>query len=341
MDVHCALRPTMIALLVALIAMPASVRAQSGAGAADGWKLSVAVGPTFALGKAADRWAKFIAERSGGKLAVRVFPGATLSARDPAREFIAVRDGAADLAVGSTLYWSAQVVEFNLVGLPWLLPEDNDLQAIVAGGVGERLLAAVERAGVVPLAIAMLGHRALSTPAAVQSPADIAGLKIRAAATPLLTDLYIALGATPRAMSALDAQAAFRARALDAQEGAPATIAAARLEAFGVKLVLLWGAVGECAVFAANKAAWTTWTPAQQIVARDAANAAARELRAIVDAENDAALRELGLHGVTVTRLTPTGRAAFAAAARRVYDKWATTAGADLVREAEAAVKGR
>ena len=57
-------------------------------------------------------------------------------------------------------------------------------------------------------------------------------------------------------------------------------------------------------------------------------------------AENEAALRELAQRGVTVTRLTATGRAAFAAATRGVYDKWAATVGADLVRAAEAAVKG-
>jgi TRAP-type C4-dicarboxylate transport system substrate-binding protein len=329
----------MFSLFIALASMPAFAQAPSGGDAAEGWKLSVAVGPAFALGKAADRWAKLMAERSGGKLPVRVFPGASLSLRDPAREFIALRDGSADLAVGSTLYWSAQVVELNLIGLPWLLPEDNDLQAIVAGGVGERLLAAVERAGVVPLAIAMLGHRALATSAPIHSAADMAGLKVRAASTPLLIDLFVGLGAAPRAMGAVDAQAAFRARTLEAQEGAPSTIAAARLEAFGVKHVLLWGAVGECAIFAANKAAWARWTPAQQIVARDTANEAARELGALVDAENEAALRELGRHGITVTRLTSTGRAAFAAATRGVYDKWAATVGADLVGEAEVAVK--
>jgi hypothetical protein len=41
-----------------------------------------------------------------------------------------------------------------------------------------------------------------------------------------------------------------------------------------------------------------------------------------------------------VTRLTATGRAAFAAATRGVYDKWAAVIGADLVTATEAAVKG-
>ena len=336
MNVRSALRPTMSALFVALVALPPSTPAQGGA---DGWKLSVAVGSAFALGKAADRWAKAIAERSGGKLPVRTFPGATLSARDPAREFIALRNGAADLAVGSTLYWSAQVVELNLIGLPWLMPEERDLEAIATGPIGERLLAAVEQAGAVPLAIATLGHRALATSTAVHSVGDLAGIKVRATATPLLMDLLVALGAAPHAMGIIDAQAAFRAHTLDAQEGSLGMIAAARLETFGVKQVMIWGAVAEIAIFAANRKAWMSWTPAQQIIARDSAVQAARELRGFVETENEAALRELGQRGVVVTRLTATGRAAFAASARGVYDRWSGTVGAELVRAAEAAVK--
>ena len=51
-----------------------------------------------------------------------------------------------------------------------------------------------------------------------------------------------------------------------------------------------------------------------------------------------AALAELRKRGVSVTRLTASGRAAFGFAARSAYDKWAAVAGADLVRAAEAAV---
>ena len=61
---------------------------------------------------------------------------------------------------------------------------------------------------------------------------------------------------------------------------------------------------------------------------RDAALEVARGLAALARAENDAALVELRKRGVTVTRLTATGRAAFAAATRGVYDKWAAVIGA-------------
>ena len=327
-------------LLAALLLVAAGAPAQEPKDKPAPWKLSAAVGPAFALGKAGERWAKLIAVQSGGNVAVQFFPGAALASRDPAREFLTLRDGAADLAVGSTLYWSVQVVELNAIGLPWLAPEDKDLAALAGEAVTERLAAAMERAGVVPLAFAVLGHRELATTGQVpRSPEDMAGIKVRLAATPFLTDLFVSLGAEPSAMTLADAQAALRTGTLNAQEGSLAAIAAAQLDTLGVRQLMLWGAVAECAVFAANKAAWDGWTLEQRAVARDAALEAARGLPALARAENDAALIELRKRGMTVTRLTATGRAAFAAAARGVYDKWAAVAGPDLVRAAEAAVR--
>jgi TRAP-type C4-dicarboxylate transport system substrate-binding protein len=185
----------------------------------------------------------------------------------------------------------------------------------------------------------VLGHHALATSALPLSPADLAGMRVRTFWTPLVVDLYVGLGAMPRSLSATDAHAAFRAGTLNAQDGTLAAIAAARLETFGVKQVLLWGANAECAVFAANKAAWNAWTQEQRDAARESAIEAARELPALVRAENDAAQSELSQHGVTITRLTAAGRAAFAAAARSTYDKWAARVDPELLRAAEAAVR--
>jgi TRAP-type transport system periplasmic protein len=329
-----------VLLLAALLLMAAGAPAQEPKDKPAPWKLSAAVGPAFALGKAGQRWAKLIAEQSGGSVAVQFVPGAALASRDPAREFVALRDGAAELAVGSTLYWSSQVVELHAIGLPWLAPEDKDLAALASEAVTARLAAAMERAGVVPLAFAVLGHRELATTGKVpRSPEDMAGIKVRLAATPFLTDFFVSLGAAPRAMPLADAQAALRAGTLDAQEGSLAALAAARVDTLGVNQLLLWGAVAECAVFAANQAAWNSWTAEQRALVRAAALEAAGGLPALARAENDAALVELRKRGVTVTRLTTTGRAAFAAAARGVYDKWAAVAGPDLVRSVEAALR--
>ena len=323
-----------------LLAMP-PLAAGEGHAPREPLKLSTAVGPAFALGKAGERWAKLVAERTGGNLPARFFPGASLAHNDPAREFIALRDGAAQLAVGSTLFWSSQVVALDVISLPWIAPEAKDLAAIADSPVAQQLMAALERAGVVPLAFAVLGHRALATKgAAPRSPEDFAGMQVRAVAKPMLTDLFVSLGATPQAKAALDALAAFRAGTLDAQEGTLATISAARLDTFDIKQVMLPGAVAECAVFAANRTAWNGWTDEERSVVQDTAREIARELPALARAEDDAAQAALAKRGATVTRLTPSGRAAFVAATRGVYDRWAAVVGEDLVRAAEAAVKG-
>jgi len=302
-------------------------------------KLSVAVGPAFALGKGAGIWAKLVAERSNGAIPVDLHPGATLAQRDPDREFAALRDGAADLAVGSTLHWSVQVNELAVIGLPWLAPERNELTALATGAMQERLFAAITRAGAIPLALAPLDHRAIATRAsAVRTTDDLRGQKVRITSSRFLIDFYAALGALPIATSFADAANQFRAGTLDAQEAPVATLAAIRIDSLGLRHVTLWDAVAELAIFAVNRTVWEKWTLEQRELVRVAALDAARELATLATAEHDAALATLKSRDVGLMRLTGSGRAAFAAAARSVYDRWAGVAGEELVRAAESAV---
>ncbi|HET9247031.1 MAG TPA: hypothetical protein VFO15_14600, partial [Xanthobacteraceae bacterium] len=103
--------------------------------------------------------------------------------------------------------------------------------------------------------------------------------------------------------------------------------------------VTLWGAVAEVAIFAANRDAWSRLSETERTVVADAAHDAAAELATLARSANAAALAELRRRGVTILRLTPSGQAAFAAAARPVYDRWAAVAGEEIVRAAEAAVR--
>jgi TRAP-type transport system periplasmic protein len=335
---RCRVGATLFALGACLAATSIAAIAQDIGNKAKELKLSVAVGPAFALGKGGERWAKLVTEKSGGKLAVLLRPGAALAERDPAREFIALRDGVADMAVGSSVYWSVQVHGLGVVGLPWIAADDAQLAALTTGEMKEKLMAAVLASGAVPLALAPLGHRELATiGAAVRTPDDIAGRAVRIVSIPYLVDFYAGLGARPQAMALADALAAFRSGKLDAQEGAPATIAAARLDAVGIRHVTLWGAVAEVAIFAVNRAVWERTSEVERAMISGAAEQSAQELAELARIEHDAALGELKKHGVSILRLTPSGRAAFAAAARPVYDKWAAAVGEEIVRAAEAA----
>ena len=332
-------RVAWLALAAYLAAPHGFAEAQGAQPAPTELKLSVAVGPAFALGRAAQGWAKAINEAGIEALTATPYPGATLAQRDPAREFAALRDGATDLALGSSLFWSAQVNALAVVGLPWLAPEPAELAALADGDVRVLIFRAIEEAGAVPLALAPIGHRALATTTrSVRTPGDVAGLAIRVASTPYLIEFYAGLRGQPHAVPFAEADAAFRSGALNAQEGMAAAFAASRIDALGFKYVTLWDAVGEIAVFAASRVAWSRLTPAQQALLRESARAAAEDLARSAAADEQIAIGQLRSRGVAIFRLTPSGRAAFAAAARPVYDRWAVVAGEALVRVAESAV---
>ncbi len=302
-------------VLLAMLASSlfASVLAEERAGTtADPLKLSTAQGPAYPLGKAGEVWATLIRERSGGRIAVTYYPGATLTSRDPAREFGALHDRAIDLAVGSTLAWSAQVPQLNVLALPWLVPDTSAMQALLEGDVGKRLAATLESRGVVALAWGENGFIDLASATPVHKPADLAGLRLRAQSSPLIAETLAALGASPSAMSAVDARKLLDRGELDGEETSIAAYSAARLYAGPLSHLLLWQAHADAMVFAVNPSVWKSWSEADRALVRDAAEEASRQARSMAQHLNDeSALARLGAQGAAVNRLTPAGKDAF------------------------------
>ena len=318
-----------------------SAHAQSPPAARE-WKLSTALGPAYPQGKGGELWATLIGERSGGRLAVRHFPGATLVKRDPARELAALRDGAIDLAVASASNWAPQAPQLNLLALPWLFPDLAAVDHALGGEVGARLSRALENAGVVPLAWTSDAFHELAAKRGVHSPADMKGLRVRVLASPLITDTLLALGALPAAMGPSAAQAALAQNALDAEELTVAALASTRSYAAGARNLLLWGVHADALVFAVNRSLWDTLSEAERDLLRQAARDAAAQAGAMALRQSgDASLAELARDGVIVTRLTAAGKQPFRDQTRAVYDRWAAVVGEDLVRAAEAAVGAR
>ena len=301
-------------------------------------KLSTALAPAFPLGRAGERWAKLINESAGGAFAIKQYPGATLASRDPQREFVALREGAADLAVGSALSWSMQIAALGVYALPWLADEPHELAALVSdAALRDLIVARLDAAGVVALAFAALGDRVLATvKSAVMTPSDLTGLRVRVLPIPMMIDTYAALGAVPLAMSYADAQRAFTAGTLDGQEAMPSTLAAAQVGLAGQKFVTRWGAFTDAMVFAVRRQVWDAWSQEQRSAVRAAAAQAAQESTA--PTREDRALTDLVRQGVTVVRLTPVQRDVLHAAAAEALAKWTETIGADVVTAAKAAV---
>ena len=309
--------------------------------AASELKLSVAVGPALTLGKAAERWSQLLVETGDTRLAAKLYPGASLAGRDAARELAALKEGAADVAVGSALQWSLQVPALGVFALPWIAPDGDALEAMTASEPLRAALAQkLDQHGVALVAIAPLGHRELATTArAIRAPADLAGLRVRASPLPIVHEMLLALGALPQAMGFAQAQAALASGALDGVEAQPTALATARSAVAGQRHLALWGAVADAMVFAVRKPLWDELSPAQRDILRRTATQAIAETDA--RARREAAVRKLSQNGIAVVRITTAGHDAFRAAVADMRARWRGAIGDDIVTLGEAAASQR
>ncbi len=307
------------------------------------YRLSTVLGTAFPWGKAAERWADLVKQKTDGRINIKLYPGASLVGGDQTREFSAIRQGVIDLAVGSSINWSPQIKQLNLFSLPFLTPDAKGLDAMLKGEVGKEIFTILDKQGVVPLAFGENGFREISNSKhAIKSPADLKGMKIRIVGSPIFIDAFTALGANPTQMSWADAQPALATKAVDGQENPLSVFSAAKLHTLGQNHLTLWGYMTDPLIFVVNKQIWASWTEADRKAVRAAAEQAGAEnliaARQGISPGDDAALKAIEKSGVTITQLTPEQRKAFKDATRPVFDKWAATIGKDLVKKAETAI---
>jgi tripartite ATP-independent transporter DctP family solute receptor len=311
------------------------------------YKLSTVVGKPFPWGNAGERWAELVKEKTGGKINIKMYPGTSLVGGDQTKEFTAIRQGAIDLSIGSTINWSPQIKELNIFSMPFLMPDYKAIDALTQGQVGKELFNILSSKDVLPLAWGENGFRELSnSKRPIKSPDDLKGLKIRVVGSPLFLDTFTALGANPTQMSWADAVPALSAGAVDGQENPLTIFTVAKLHsAANQKNLTLWGYVADPLIFVVSKTVWDSWKPEDQKLVREAAVQAAKEniaeARKGLIPPDDTTIKEVQGLGVNVVRLTDAEKAVFKKATKDVYDKWAKQIGPELVKKAEESVAKR
>ncbi|MFD1509873.1 DctP family TRAP transporter solute-binding subunit [Lacimonas salitolerans] len=312
----------------------------------DEYRVSTVVPAPFPWGIATERWAELTAERTDGRINLKVYPGVQLVQGDQTREFTALRQGVIDMAVGSTINWSPQITELNLFSLPFLMPDYAAMDALTQGPVGEKIFEVVQAKGAVPLAWAENGFREVTnSKVEIRTPADMQGLKLRVVGSPIYNDMFTALGANPTQMSWADAQPALTTGAVDGQENPLTIYSVLKMHELGQTNVTLWGYVADPLIFAVNQQVWDSFTPEDQEILKQAAvDAGAHGIEVARKGMTDgdqSLIEEIKGYGVNVVTLTEEERQAFVDATRDVYDAWKDKVGADLVNMAEESIANR
>ena len=337
-------------LLIILGAMAFIFSMPISAAAADykaEYKLSTVVGKPFPWGIAGERWAELVKEKTNGRINIKVYPGVSLVGGDQTKEYTAIRQGAIDMAIGSTINWSPQIKELNIFSMPFLMPDYKAIDALTGGAVGKELFKILESKDTVPLAWGENGFREVTnSKRPIRKPEDLKGLKIRVVGSPLFLDTFTALGANPTQMTWADAVPALSSGAVDGQENPFTIFIFAKLDtAANQKYMTMWGYVADPLIFVVGKSVWKSWKPEDQKAVREAAVQAAKEniaaSRKGLIPPDDSTVKEVEAKGVQIVKLTDAEKQPFKKATQAVYDKWAKQIGPELVKKAEETIAKR
>ena len=308
------------------------------------YKLSLVVGPQTSWGQSAVRFADMVREQTGGKINIKCYFAGQLFGGMQTTEFLLLRQGVADFAVGSTINWSPTIKELNLFNLPFFFPNYKALDSVETGEPGKHLFKIIEEKGVIGLGWGENGFRELTnSKRSVRKLEDIDGLKIRVVGSPLFIDTFRAFGANPVSINWSETLTALQQGTVDGQENPVSSIVIPYKLWEINKHITIWRYAIDPHILGVSKETFNSFEPKdREIVSKAALEAMAwnkKDSRKGLEGSTEA-FDLLKSKGMDVTILTPNEMEAFKNKTKSVYDKWVKEIGAELVDAADKVVKG-
>lgn len=145
-------------------------------------------------GQMVQRLGALVAQRSGGRMRVDIFPDSQLYGDEDEME--ALKLGAVEmLAPSLSKFGNVGLPEFEVFDLPYLFTDTAQVQRLMHGPVGQRLLAQLERQQMVGLGFLDNGFKQMSARKPLRTAADFKGLRLRVQSSAVLVAQMQALGA--------------------------------------------------------------------------------------------------------------------------------------------------
>jgi len=186
------------------------------------------VTPDHPRGYMIQRFADLVAQRSGGRLVVNVFPGGQLGSDfDVMNQILA---GTIDMTAISSPNMSHIVPEIALFDLPYLFFNMEQAQNALHGTLGDYLSHYLAQQGIISLGYQTAGFRQLTNNIRpIHSVADLNGVQMRVSQSHFLIAQFQAINAGGISIPWGELRAAFEAGLADGQENPIATIISAGL----------------------------------------------------------------------------------------------------------------
>lgn len=284
-----------------------------------------------------ERFAELVAQKSGGKIAVRPFPGGTLG---PDLQVVsAMQGGTVDLNIMNASLLAGNVKEMAALDLPFLFDTAEEADAVIDGPVGRKLLDKLPARGLIGLAYWDLGFRQMHTRTRPIARADdLRGLKMRVIPTPIYIDLMNALGANAVPMPFTETYTALETGAVDGMTNPLLNIPDGKYQEVTKHLAITNHIYTPQAVIA-SKRTWDKLSEEERRILQEAATETTPYQRRVAREQAAKVLDVLKAAGMTVTALPAEEIAKMRERAKPVLAKYTKELGEGFVGELTAAVE--
>lgn len=277
---------------------------------------------------AATKFQELVAERSDGKITVEIFPNATLGDERTLLEGMQI--GTIDMGVITNGPVSNFLEDIAVFEMPFLFPSAEKAYEVLDGEIGQELLDRLSEVNLKGLAYAERGFRNLTnSDRAINTPADIEGLKVRVMENPVYIDTFRELGADAIPMAWTEALTAMQQGTIDGQENPVGVVHSFKLNETQTNMTMTRHSYAP-AIIVMSLPVWSGLSEeAQEIISTAAQEAAEyeRQLNADMEAEQLAELRASGMNVIDDADLS-----AFSDAVAPVYEKYGERFGDYLPR---------
>ena len=243
-------------------------------------------------------FAKLVNEKSNGRIVIETYPGGVLGSE---RETIeALQMGTLDMCLVSVSPLTGFLPEMALFDLPFLFRDREHAYAVADGEIGTELLNRLDSQKLVGLAYWETGFRHVFGNFEVNSPADLAGKKVRVMESAIHMDSFKALGAIPTPMAYGELFTALQQGTVDGAENSILAIVTDKFNEATTHMALTGHFYGAVPMLM-SKSIYEALSAEDQQIIRDCAKEAGAFQRQYTADNEDICLESLKESGMVIT----------------------------------------
>ncbi len=278
-------------------------------------------------GKGADAFAAKLSELSDGAWTASQAPAGSLGGERDMIEGLQI--GAIDMVISSTGPVGNFVPEVYALDLPFLFRDYGHARAVLDGDIGQELLEKFNAHDLIGLAWSENGFRHVTNSKhAVNSPADLDGLKLRTMENQVHMKAFQAMGAAPTPMAFPELFTALQQGVVDGQENPVTVITSSKFWEVQDHLSLT-GHVYSPAILLISPAFWDSLSDEEKGWFSEAAKSSVEATRNEVTRLEEAGVEILRENGMKV--ITEVDKAPFASLAEQAYSVYSDQYGTELI----------